>query len=681
MAHHEPFKALAPIDWATIPHDDLTEFLITTFASAQTLIDSIPVPPSTSPTAAKTGRARAHTESEVRASSSSHVELNRALAGREHSNSSPSAAWASKLEKEWKEIKMNPKENPLSISVYKLSAKDGKGAWFARRSIHDGFTFEKFKLGLEREFAEALKINEGPGSGAVRGIGAEKKAEQESCPGVGKIEVYQLSAQFPGPTTPRDFVTLLLSSDAGAGVVEKGKTGKLPRQFMVVSKPCNHPDCAPRSGYIRGQYESVEIIREIPVEKPLRRTRSSINLSRDEVKVKEDGNVDISKEAMLRSARKAAEASANEDGHKRSISLTSSMTMPSESGENADDTETAIEWLMITRSDPGGSVPRFMVEKGTPGGIVSDAGRFLKWLSSKDPRDFDEADDNDFKEQAIKSEETQPDKASKPLSHEERSLSTSALDKEDITSAAEASAPSGFYGILANALGVAGSMVATRLPISFSGSARGSEVGGSSDIDSSDTSSERSFVSAEGQEMDEKLETTQATEAGGVDDTTSEVASKHSGRSDESHAVSATASQHEKELKKLQERRRKIEEKMAKTQEQKMAKKGDDSEAAAAKLREKHEKELAKQEERYQRELKKLEENRKKEEKKAEERRRKQIEREEKNNIGMELERVKIERDMALKQIDILKDQVGELQSQNTMLVAKLGKLGALGKE
>ena len=52
-----------------------------------------------------------------------------------------------------------------------------------------------------------------------------------------------------------------------------------------------------------------------------------------------------------------------------------------EEEEEEEEVEMAIEWLMVTRSDPGGSVPRFMVEKGTPGGIVSDAGRFLKWSS------------------------------------------------------------------------------------------------------------------------------------------------------------------------------------------------------------------------------------------------------------------------------------------------------------
>lgn len=71
-----------------------------------------------------------------------------------------------------------------------------------------------------------------------------------------------------------------------------------------------------------------------------------------------------------------------------------------------------------------------------------------------------------------------------------------------------------------------------------------------------------------------------------------------------------------------------------------------------------------------------MEEKRLKEEKKAEERRKKQQEKDEKANAAMQLEKVKVERDMAFKQIDILKDQIGQLQAQNTKLVAQLGKLG-----
>jgi hypothetical protein len=43
-----------------------------------------------------------------------------------------------------------------------------------------------------------------------------------------------------------------------------------------------------------------------------------------------------------------------------------------------------VEWIMITRSDPGGGIPRFMVERGTPGSIVADAYKFLNWATQQD---------------------------------------------------------------------------------------------------------------------------------------------------------------------------------------------------------------------------------------------------------------------------------------------------------
>lgn len=233
MAHHEPFKALGPVEWDAIRrgNDDLGAFLAGTFSSAQTLIDSIPLPAGATPAqvqrvlaAAGTGtgaggRARSHTDSAVRPLGT--VEVNRALSGRppqpssggaggagggssSNSSSSPEKAKAAKaaadaaaqLQREWKEVRINPRENPLGISVFKLSARDGRGSWFARRSIHEGLTFEKFKLGLEREFAEALKVHGEPGAGKVRGIGAERKVEHEIVEGTGKLEGL-ISSFFP----------------------------------------------------------------------------------------------------------------------------------------------------------------------------------------------------------------------------------------------------------------------------------------------------------------------------------------------------------------------------------------------------------------------------------------------------------------------------------------------------
>ncbi|RAL59755.1 hypothetical protein DID88_000384 [Monilinia fructigena] len=49
--------------------------------------------------------------------------------------------------------------------------------------------------------------------------------------------------------------------------------------------------------------------------------------------------------------------------------------------------------LWVTRSDPGGSVPRFMIDRGTPSAIVSDAGKFLDWACSKTIEDLDSDDE------------------------------------------------------------------------------------------------------------------------------------------------------------------------------------------------------------------------------------------------------------------------------------------------
>lgn len=664
MAHHEPLKALGPIEWSDVPQDDLKHFLTANFAQAQTAVDSIPIPPTQSK-AAPVGRARSHTDSSVFPPfdpTASHT------AGREHASTTAgdseaaalSAAQAAKLQKEWKEVKIPPKENPMGISVYKLSAKDGRGAWFARRSIHDGIPFDKFKLGLEKEFGETMKNNSGPGTGNVRGIGAERRAEHVQCDGVGKIEVWLLSAQFPGPTTPRDFVTLLLT-----GSSEKAGKGS-PRQYMVISKPCNHPECQPRPGYIRGNYESVELIREIPVERPFRRVRSSIDIRREDIQSSAGNKLD--KEAMLRSTAQKAASGSGQD-------LAQSMSsLPQREPE--DDTaieahgtasNLAVEWIMLTRSDPGGSVPRFMVEKGTPGGIVGDAGKFIKWLDSKSVQDLENSDatDTEIEREIAEIEEEASDASSK---HAKTLSSLATQQQGNSVAEKEQIPPSGLYDMITGAIGAASSVVASRLPaLNYAGS-------NTNTIDDTDTESEASFASALEPDEPTPPPVEKSTSRGG------DITSLHSSKSEESASkISASTVQHEKQLKKLQDRYKKIEEKMARQQERSLQGKQNQGDDGLAKLKEKHEREIARQEENYKKEVKKLEEKRLKEERKAEERRRKEAEKEVKNNLAMELERTRVERDMAFKQIDILKEQVGNLQAQNTRLVAKLGKLGALG--
>jgi hypothetical protein len=176
--HHDHFKALGPIDWAVVDHDNLDAFLDDTFTHAQTLVDSIPIPENIAAAAASRGpgRARSHTDSALGGRGTS-VDINRALSGRQPT---ASVAAAAQLQKEWRDVKPG---------VYKLAAKDGRGSWFARRSVHEGVTFDKWRLGLEREFAESLKVGSSePGAGKIRGIGAERRVEMRGVEGKGRME-------------------------------------------------------------------------------------------------------------------------------------------------------------------------------------------------------------------------------------------------------------------------------------------------------------------------------------------------------------------------------------------------------------------------------------------------------------------------------------------------------------
>ncbi|KAE8383622.1 hypothetical protein BDV26DRAFT_251321 [Aspergillus bertholletiae] len=314
-AIQEALEGLAPIMWEEVPTDPsvLRTYINDLSTKAQLIVNSVPEPPlSTTATTihhVKPSTARINTTDPTIQS----------------------------LQKLWsKPIKVSStRDNPLDLHIHKLPGDDGKGHWFGRRSIHEGLPFSTWQAKLSSEMAETLKANrermkhgQTPDQ-SVRGIGAEEQVEtievkDESGEKVlAHVTVYHVSAQFPKPTTPRDFVTLIVSWEVE---VEDGG-----RFWMMVSKPVEHADAPPRHGYIRGQYESVEFIREIPV--------------------KRGGGV---------------------DGQGNGVK-----------GENAEEAN-PVEWIMVTRSDPGGNIPRWMVEKGTPKSICSDAVKFLDW-ACRDP--------------------------------------------------------------------------------------------------------------------------------------------------------------------------------------------------------------------------------------------------------------------------------------------------------
>ncbi|KAJ5246159.1 hypothetical protein N7468_001142 [Penicillium chermesinum] len=287
-----------------------------------------------------------------------------------------------------------PRENPLGVHVWKLSAHDGGGSWFGRRSVHEGMPFTQWKEKISTEYDETLKVNEKKlqkgqvADKAIRGIGAEKKIEtievkNEDGSVMAHVTVYHVSAQFPKPTAPRDFVAMIISSEDGLHI---GGT-KLPgRSWMMVSKPCDHPDVKPKEGYTRGEYESVEIIREIP------KASSSGSSSRTSLGDKGSSSGD-----------------------------TPDSSTPKASDAPGDDDVNPVEWIMVSRSDPGGNIPRWMVDKGTPKSVGQDAAKFVNWATQ----------DKKYREKKTTGDDSvkvNPGTASKPEDSDE---SDHAEDKSD----------------------------------------------------------------------------------------------------------------------------------------------------------------------------------------------------------------------------------------------------------
>lgn len=182
-AIHEALKMLQSTPWEDVPVDDneLKNYLTKNFAAGQLLVDSVPVAAATGAASPAGRRSRSNTTMSA-ASSASEISQSDA-------RPSPPASDVEALQKAWgKPLKINTKENPLGVSVVKLAGKDGRGAWFARRSVHEGLGFAKWKKALRGEFPETLRTQGGPGEGNIRGIGGERRVENKDIDGIGRVE-------------------------------------------------------------------------------------------------------------------------------------------------------------------------------------------------------------------------------------------------------------------------------------------------------------------------------------------------------------------------------------------------------------------------------------------------------------------------------------------------------------
>lgn len=679
-ALHAALQVLSPAPYSSIPTENAQakDYLQDIFAKAQLIIDSVPPPPIEE---ALTGRPRSNTTT----SNASNISEISASSAR----SEPTEPSHAALRKEWgKPFKLAAKDNPLGIAVYKLSGKDGKGAWFARSSVHEGLNFDRWKLGFEREFPESLAVQGGPGEGNIRGIGGERRVENREVSDVGKLQgqslksnfrhrrtnglqVYQLSAQFPGPTTPRDFVTLLITSSSALSGSDHQKLPPFsdrPRHFMVISKPCIHPVCPPRDGFIRGQYESVEFIRDLP--RNLKKSTSTRDLSSQGASFQNGSHTTGDSEETIATARRRSKTVS----FAKSSGEQASAEAPNAPHDGSDDEGNPIEWTMITRSDPGGSVPRFMVERGTPGSIVTDAGKFLDWACRKEHPATEpgtEKTQNCDQEKNLEAPQTNGHLAGLETL-DERTAPTSS-EEEELVAEPPAAQPQG--GLLANITNATKAGVEAYAPRAMIDRLGGSQQpqpsvdrnanGAHSDIDdddSSSTSTTMSFASAE-EGINESLSTN-----------SSPLQDGSSKRTD-----SPMHSRHERELAKLNERKKALDEKFAKSREKETRDKEVLTSKEQERLRkaeEKHQREIAKQEEKYKKQVAKLEAKRVKEASKEEDKRKKEQNKDEKARLTRERDEARQQLDVVKQERDILSDQLGTLQKENDSLAARLGKLG-----
>jgi hypothetical protein len=372
---------------------------------------------------------------------------------------------------------------------------------------------------------------------------------------------------------------------------------------MVVSIPVTHPDAPPRNGMVRGFYESIEMIREIPLQ-----------------------------------------------------------------GIDKDETESnPVEWIMVTRSDPGGGIPRFMVERNVPSSIVQDAVKFLDWACAKSepaevqaqtdepgtndnlkptdaPRSRSIAESNGITAGVGTSIADRPSPAVRRLSHRTAEKDTSSQEGllDQLRHTVE--------GYIPDALNPYGASSLHRTASSSS----------------SDTSSSvESFASAE--------QFNTATEGLPRDNTIP----TPSTTSQQSLPVVPDDSPHGRKMQEIEEKKRQLKEKLEQAREKQdldLQSESQKTQKEMDKAAEKHEKEKKKQEEKFQKEIRKLEERREKETRKLLARQQKEAD---KNQLG----KAQRERDEYKQRVDILeqenkllKEQIGELQRENTAIVARLGK-------
>lgn len=466
----------------------------------------------------------------------------------------------------------------------------------------------------------------------------------------GARTVWQTSSAFPGPVTPRESLTLVLTSDNALSESSAPiSSSRPPRHHLTISRPTVHPSAPDRPNLVKLAYESAELIREVPL--------SAISPNGGET-----------------------------------------------SGEPLDPEANPVEWLMITRSDPGGGIPKFMVERGTPGSIVGDVTKWLDWATSLTGEDLQKTDDDEALEEAeadleIEQESLQRDvaenreqeraEADQEASGGPLTLSGTAKDKLTEDGTRDPAAP-GSTGIVSKFTEAFGHAVSDYLPYALQNhqeqlaSRRDDDAASTTSTSSSDSAeSGMSFASAVMHNqgvVPSALENNNARASTDAFSSTSSInndSSQPDGKTDKKKTAKEQ-DQHARELAKLHAKRVALESKRNKDLEnasKRAAAASEKSEKEAQKAAERHQKEKKRQEERYAKELEKLEKKREKELRVAEEKRKKTEAKDELTRVKRDRDEWKIRAEVGEREAELLAKQVENLQRINTSLVAGLGGL------
>ena len=484
------------------------------------------------------------------------------------------------------------------------------------------------------------------------------------------VEVFRLSAQFPGPTAARDFVTLLITSEKALRTEGTPNHG-VPRHWIMVSRPCDHPDTQPRNGFVRGFYESIEFIREVP--RKLKATQSSIDLG-------------------SAGHHQGQETS----GRQRAATVNQAVQSSARLADPAEQEDNPVEWIMITRSDPGGGIPRFLVERGTPSSICGDAVKFVDWACqnngdlevgessspSAPPLPRRQSHQSWRGKGLVGIEEQGSDNAGQS-GIEEETTSTSQRYIPTETHAPETAHPpqNGLYGMVAGAAAslkpYTPQVVLDRLP----GDASGTDS--VTPADNSSPSATRQGPALEAERRQSFMSNTSFASAEDHISSESEPDAEKSSMESQLSVNGLTASSEHvhrtKELQRLDEKKQTLNQKFASSRaklDEMRQRQATDEADVDAKTVERHEKELEKHEKKYQKELDKIEKKQEKERQKAVDRKKKLLDKDEKVRLTRERDEARQELELMRKEADSLRQIVQDLQKENTALVIKLGKAG-----